>query len=139
MGSLPVATTCYGLIYGGKLSGVAVVGSACSPTVGASIGIKNEGICELRRFALRDNMPKNTASYFLSRVIKKIAGYNVLISYADSQAGHIGSIYQACNAIYLGCSQENRIVMPSGEIIKDNRYLFHQIKNNAQSLSGAKF
>ncbi len=57
-------------------------------------------ILELRRLALGDKCPKNTATYVLSRMIKQIKKYlpdiALLISYQDNDV-HLGTIYKAGN------------------------------------------
>jgi len=56
----------------------------------------------LSRFVLIPNLPKNSASWFLSR-LPKLANAPVIISYADS-AFHKGTIYKAAGWTFLGSS-----------------------------------
>ncbi len=57
-------------------------------------------ILELRRLALSDVCPKNTATYVLSKMIKyiktKFPEIKKLISYQDTKV-HLGTIYKAAN------------------------------------------
>lgn len=59
---------------------------------------------EIQRFVLHPNCPKNTASWFLSRCLKiaKRDGFKRVISYADTAAGHTGTIYKAVNFRCIG-------------------------------------
>jgi len=141
LGTLPAAVTLYGWILLGKLVGVAAVGSTSSVLGSKSIGCENYRVCELRRFALVSGLEKNSSSMFLSKVIKRLkleGKYVAMISYADSQAGHTGVIYQACGAKYLGCSKISRIILPDGRVINNGRYLFDQIKDNLDKISSSK-
>jgi len=59
---------------------------------------------ELKRFCLEPNCIKNTASWFISRTLKilKKENYKGVITYADTEQGHTGSIYKASNFEILG-------------------------------------
>jgi len=57
---------------------------------------------ELNRLVVNDNLPKNTLSFFVSQTFKLLPAPICLVSYADSNAGHHGYIYQATNWIYTG-------------------------------------
>jgi hypothetical protein len=62
-------------------------------------------VLTLSRFVLCDNLPKNAASFFLSKCIKhikKTGKYDCLVTYADQRVGHIGTIYKASNWVYDG-------------------------------------
>jgi hypothetical protein len=56
---------------------------------------------ELTRLVLADGLPKNSASKFLAKCLRRI-NVEVVVTFADEDAGHIGKVYQACNAFYLG-------------------------------------
>lgn len=60
---------------------------------------------ELRRMACLEEMPKNTESYFLSKVLwylKKNTQIKTVISYSDLSVGHKGTIYKAANFKEIG-------------------------------------
>jgi hypothetical protein len=60
---------------------------------------------ELRRLALIDDTPKNTESFFIGRTLKwlnKNTNYAYVISFADPNHGHEGTIYKASNFVYDG-------------------------------------
>ena len=59
---------------------------------------------ELRRLCCIDKTPRNTESYFIGktlRIIKRM-GYSRVLSLADPNFGHIGTIYRASNFRYMG-------------------------------------
>jgi len=107
LGTLPVGTVVFGWFDGG-LKGVAAFGTPSSPSSAKTIfGIEHdESVWELRRFALIQPSVPNLASKFLASACKELRTYNsairVVISYADEGAGHIGRIYQAIGARYVG-------------------------------------
>ena len=84
LGRAAVGTRFYGLLLANKLVGVA--GFRCN---------------ELCRFVIDNGLPKNTASEFLSICLKKV-GRDYIFTFADEDVGHLGVLYQACNALYLG-------------------------------------
>lgn len=61
---------------------------------------------EIRRFVLIPGVPKNTASFFISRIIKDIrlryAKVEKIIAYSDPNVKHKGTIYLASNFKYIG-------------------------------------
>lgn len=89
----------YGLYWNNHLIGVAVFSI---PSSGY-----NNSILELSRFCLVDGLPKNSASWFLSRILKLIKDYpqlQNLISYADDSL-HLGTIYKATNWKSMGSTK----------------------------------
>ncbi len=61
-------------------------------------------IC-LERGACVHFAPKNAASYLITHAVKKAAadhGWRIFYAYADPEAGEIGTVYQACNWLYIG-------------------------------------
>ena len=75
---------------------------------------------ELNRFITEDDLPYNTASYFISQCIKKMPTPLVLLSYADLDKGHHGYIYQASNWIYVGKWAKNsseKYKLKNGKIV----------------------
>lgn len=74
---------------------------------------------ELIRMFSFDDCPKNTESYCISKSVKSlkkdIPEVKILVSYADSSAGHVGYIYQASNWIYVGTGSNERKIFIDGE------------------------
>lgn len=100
---------CYGLFYNEELIGIIMYGVSASTTL-------RKGICgpehcnnvyELTRLWLKDGLPKNLASYFISRTVK-LLDKEIIVSYADPSQGHTGYVYQACNWLYTGLSSKFR-------------------------------
>ena len=78
---------------------------------------KYNGSVEIRRMACLDICPKNTESFFLSRIIwyiKKNTDFKSVLSYADTSVGHKGIIYKAANFKFIGQTKESKHVFWNG-------------------------
>ena len=87
---------CYAIKYKQAIIGVAIWSSPV-----AANGFKDgDKLLELRRLALSDVCPRNTASFVISSMIKDIKvrfpELIRLVSYQDTEA-HLGTIYKASN------------------------------------------
>ena len=128
-GSYPAARARFGLYRAGTLEGVAVFSIPCNslalkpcPDLSTSV--------ELGRFVLLDCVKANGETWFLARCFELLreAGFTGVVSFSDPMerttiggevvfAGHIGGIYQAHNALYLGRARaENVRLLPDGKI-----------------------
>lgn len=110
----------YGLFINGELVGVCTIGKPGSKSlIEGLLGIENKGVVyELNRLITLDGLEKNVLSYFVGQVLRDIKKQNiVLVSYADSNAGHCGYIYQATNWIYTGTTRKNSLdyYVPNGK------------------------
>ena len=87
---------CYALKYKQAIIGVAI----WSSPVAANRFKDGDKLLELRRLALSDVCPRNTASFVISSMIKDIKvrfpELIRLVSYQDTEA-HLGTIYKASN------------------------------------------
>lgn len=64
-----------------------------------------------------DSAPKNTESYFLSKIIwyvRKNTGFQTILSYSDLSVGHIGTIYKAANFKLVGQTSPSKHVFWKG-------------------------
>lgn len=62
-------------------------------------------VLSLTRVAVRPGVPKNAASFLVSKsvgMIKKEGRFVSLVTYADESQGHTGGIYRASNWDYVG-------------------------------------
>lgn len=87
----------FGLHVGSRLMGVVTFS-----TVFNSIkAIHGEETLELSRLYIIDKVPKNAESYFISRCVKllkrELPSIKILISFADPEHGHSGTVYKAAN------------------------------------------
>lgn len=104
---IPSISWAFGL-YSDFLEGVCTFGTPASSTLlrGVCGESWSNTVIELNRLVINDHCPKNTASYFVSRAIKKLKKPKIIVSYADTSMGHVGKVYQACNFIYTGLSSK---------------------------------
>lgn len=127
---MPSIKWAFGLYIDDKLEGVCTIGKPASNSLCEGICGKEfkEKVWELNRLCINEGLPSNTLSYFVSKVLKLLKPYDIiLVSYADSGAGHCGYIYQATNWIYTGQTKERTDkYMPNG---KHSRHYTEEFKH----------
>lgn len=64
-------------------------------------------VVELNRMWVDDRMPKNSGSRILSACLKRLPP-RIVVSYADTAAGHVGYQYRAANFFYAGLTDADR-------------------------------
>ena len=114
---MPCVQHAYGAFIEGVMVGICTFGMPASPSL--CIGVCGEAyrdsVVELNRLCVTDNTPFQT-SEFLGECLKKLSQLTtngkvhnkglVVVSYADTEQGHIGKIYQATNWLYTGVTKE---------------------------------
>lgn len=112
-GSVHNGPMCYGL-FDGDLVGVIAFSSPISEAArGAIFGPEHANrVIDLHRMVLLDDLPTNTESWFIVRALKMLkidrSHLWAVTTFADSTQGHVGTIYQATNALYIGTSSPAR-------------------------------
>lgn len=100
----PSISHAFGLFRDGDLVGVVTYGTP--PSAPLKRGIAGDDykhvVLELNRLCLLDNQ-KNEASILVGRSLKMLPE-SIVISFADTEQGHKGYVYQACNFTYHGLS-----------------------------------
>lgn len=106
----------YGLYRHGRLEGVAVFSVPCNNAVLTNVfPIPAAESVELGRFVLLDAVAGNGETYFLARAfdLLRSSGMRGVVSFSDPvprvasdgtiiMPGHVGTIYQAHNGVFLG-------------------------------------
>ena len=127
-GSYPAARRRFGLYERGALVGVAVYSVPPRAEVLSVLGCPTAEGAELGRFVLLDRVPGNGETFFLSRchALLRREGFAGVVSFSDPHprttstgevifAGHLGGIYQASSAVYLGAARANVVLrLPDG-------------------------
>lgn len=93
--------------------GVICYGLGATNNIGKPFGLTNGQCIELLRVALNGKQ-KSTGkaiSISLQQIKKKSKLVKLVVSYADSEQGHMGILYQATNWIYIGYSVDTNIVV----------------------------
>ncbi len=130
-GSYPSARFRYGLYKGPRLVGVAVYSHPVRDVVLTKVfGGEATNSTELGRFVLLDGIEDNGESWFFARTRELLAREDPtlrgIVSFSDPFVrtavdgrvicpGHVGTIYQASNGVYLGRARaEGMILLPDG-------------------------
>lgn len=89
----------------GEIVGVVVYGTPSSATLRRGIcgDDEKENVIELTRLWINDKTPKNSESFLIGNTIP-LVDKQIIVSYAEIEAGHLGIVYQATNWIYTGLS-----------------------------------
>lgn len=123
-----------GLYRRGQLSGVAVFSMPCNNRVLTSClpGHYLESV-ELGRFVLLDHVQGNGETYFLSHAFTLLRreGIHGVVSFSDPVprvakdnrvlfCGHVGTIYQAASARYIGRgTARTLLILPDGRVLSE--------------------
>lgn len=101
------------LFADGVLKGVIVLGKPASFTLcnGICGPDESKNVLEFNRLWVCDSMPRNTESWFVAQALR-LSGFQIIVSFADIEQGHIGYIYQATNWLYTGVSPAVRYFKP---------------------------
>lgn len=128
-GTYPAARVRFGLFRHGELVGVAVFSHPTNNRTLTNVfgGEANDSM-ELGRFVLLDEVPGNGETFFLGQCLRTLRKQEVrgVVSFSDPVPrfrldggvifpGHVGTIYQAGNATFLGrSSPKTSLILPDG-------------------------
>lgn len=131
-GTYPAARVRVGLYRLSELVGVAVFSHPCNNRVLTNVfpTLEARDAVELGRFVLLDRVPGNGETWFLARAFELLRadGFRGVVSFSDpvprtaddgrrTFPGHIGTIYQAHNARFLGRSTAGVLkLLPDGQV-----------------------
>lgn len=130
-GSYPAARFRFGLHERGELVGVAVFSQPVNDRSLACLPGTASESAELGRLVLLDRVGANAETWFVARCFDRLRdkGLVGVVSFADDLArrsssgdvvfpGHVGTIYQAGNACYLGRGSPGTLrVLPNGTVL----------------------
>lgn len=91
-----------GISYGAYYNDIMVACVVYSPPLRQNIAnqfqIESKKLRELSRLCIHpDYQQKNLASWFIARTMQQLQDTDIVVSYADTTAGHSGTIYKAAN------------------------------------------
>ena|SRR5262245_1428379 len=128
--SYPAARERFGLYHRGQLAGVAVFSHPANDKVltNTFATLAPLDAVELGRLVLLDEIGANAESYFVARCFEQLraGGYRGVVSFSDPiertsitgatvMPGHVGTVYQALNARYLGLGTRRTLyILPDG-------------------------
>tara|TARA_B100001250_G_C19605182_1_gene702417 strand:+ start:54 stop:695 length:642 start_codon:yes stop_codon:yes gene_type:complete len=104
---IPSISFAFGLIKDNEICGVITYGKPPSPALCDGVCGKeySKFVFELNRLCLLNN-EKNEASFLVGNSMKQLPKPMIIVSYADTSMGHVGTIYKATNFIYTGLSDK---------------------------------
>ena len=125
---VPSISYAYGLFHYSELVGGVTYGKPPSRNLCEGVcGVEYSPIVfELNRLVLKNNK-KNESSFLISKSLKMLPKPSVIVSYADSEQGHVGYVYQATNFLFTGTTKE-RTDMAS----EDGKHSRHDLGNPDQ-------
>ncbi len=99
-----------------QMVGILLFGVSASSTLlkGVCGPEEAKNVIELSRLFIDDGTPKNTESFFIGQAIRKCCR-EIIVSFAEIQAGHRGTVYQATNFLYTGLSSKFKDPKHKGE------------------------
>ena len=117
-----ISDYCFKLTYDDVIIGAAFFGRMAMRNQYKKYSDKPEDIIELRRLCCIDDTPRNTESYFISKMMRYLrlnTTIKKVVSYADQEHGHTGIIYKASNFQYLGMTKGAKVIMLNGRSYHD--------------------
>lgn len=130
-GSYPAARVRVGLYRGEELAGVAVFSQPANDLSLRPLPGSSAENVQLGRFVLLDDVPSNGETWFLARAFELLRrdGFEGVTSFSDPMPrssadgrltfkGHVGTIYQAFNGVYLGQVRADTLrLLPDGRVL----------------------
>jgi hypothetical protein len=117
-----ISDYCFKLECDGEIIGAAIFGRLAMANQWKRFGEQEQDVIELRRLCCVDKTPKNTESYFIGgmlRWLKKHTQHKVVVSYADMEHNHVGTIYKASNFECLGEQAGAKVIYWNGKRYHD--------------------
>jgi hypothetical protein len=93
--------------------GVICYGIGATNNIASPYGLSQGQVVELVRMALNGKQESTTKAMAITlKLLKKDApNIKLVVSYADSEQGHFGTIYQATNWFYTGYSTDTNLIV----------------------------
>ncbi len=100
-----------GVWESGRFIGVILYGVGANRHIARPFKLKDTQVCELVRVALapasvRKHPTSKCVAISLRMLKRQSPGLKLVVSYADAGQGHVGTIYQATNWIFLGAATQ---------------------------------
>jgi len=125
--TFPLSVLHFGAFKDDELIGVIVYGMSCTPKMAQSIVpyLGQSDYLELQRLFVKDCTESNFESWFIAQTVgwikKNKPQIKLLVSFSDSNYGHVGTVYQATNWLYVGNTKPASIWLNSNGIVVHSR------------------
>ena len=96
----------FGLEINGMIEGVCVYGQPSPPIQKHAFLGRDFQLFELARLVIQTTQ-KNAASFLVGNSLRMLAAPCAVVSYADTEQGHSGIVYQATNWSYTGATKSH--------------------------------
>ena len=102
--SVPSVSYGYNVYQDGEWCGVILYGLGATPNIASPFGMIQGEVLELVRVALigKQNATSECVAASLRKLHEDAPQIKIVVSFADEDQSHVGTIYQATNWIYLG-------------------------------------
>lgn len=103
----------------GRFIGCVLFGRGATNNLGKPYGLLTTEVCELVRIALASHRtPVSRVMAMAIRLLRQqCPGTRLIVSFADPEQGHLGTVYQATNWVYSGQSEGyDKFRTPDGRI-----------------------
>jgi hypothetical protein len=113
---------CFKLIHNGEVKGAIIYGSLGMAGAWKKYADCEDDVIELRRLCCIDDTPQNTESYFIGKTLRWLklnTNIKTIVSYADPNFGHQGTIYKATNFTNTGLTSPGRVIEWKGRLYHD--------------------
>jgi hypothetical protein len=137
-GRIPSISIAFGWFIDNELVAVCSFGKPASPSLCKGIaGDENSAnVYELNRLCRIDNLDEQLSA-FVSACLRRLRSKNwIVVSYSDTEMGHNGFIYQACNFIYTGKTKERTEKYTEGN--KHSRHYSNDNQSGLRKVRSAK-
>ena len=121
-----ISDYCFGLFNGNIMIGAMIYGKMAMANQWKKYAVNENSdqssVIELRRLVLIDDTLKNSESFFIAKTLKwlkKNTNVEVIISYADPNYGHVGTVYKASNFVFLGKTSPGKVIIFNGKKYHD--------------------
>ena len=124
-----------GVWESGRFVGAILYGVGANRHIARPFKLKDTEVCELVRVALapgREHPTSRCVAVSLKMLKRQSPGLKLVVSYADAGQGHVGTIYQATNWIFLGAATQPYLKV-KGKVVHP-RTLYDRYGPGGQSL-----
>ena len=112
----------FGLIEDDRIVGVVVYGQPSPAIQKHAFKVRDFRLYELSRLVIQSKT-KNAASFLIANSLKMLKQPCAVVSYADTEYGHCGIVYQATNWFYTGATKSH-----------DKLYIIDGVKTHSMTL-----
>jgi hypothetical protein len=142
LGAMAQTSRHYGIFFGNHCAGVSCVNDdsrRANRNAHREFGLQDGEVAYLARGACVHWAPPGTNSKLVSwtcRLVAKVSRAKVMIAYADTDAGEIGTIYQACNWTYIGRGSSTKQWVSPGGVVRDQLHPFNLARREGGTRAG---